>query len=86
MYSLALTLPLAAITAYMFLVFPFILSSISTQSTNTTLAHMVEVVAVLTTSWSLVKGINQALDTIEQTREDARALKVHTPGSLGGGC
>ena len=38
---------------------------------------MAEVVAILSTSWGCVKAINQALDTLNQNREDFRALKVH---------
>jgi len=35
---------------------------------------MAEVVAVLTTSWRLIRAINEVVARIEQTRDDARAL------------
>jgi hypothetical protein len=35
-----------------------------------------EVVSILSTSWRLIKTINDVLNRIEQTREDARALRV----------
>jgi len=35
-----------------------------------------EPVTVLATCWRLVRAISEVVDRVEQTREDARALKV----------
>jgi hypothetical protein len=37
---------------------------------------MAEIVTVLSTCWTIVKTIQEVVNRIEQTREDARALKV----------
>jgi hypothetical protein len=43
---------------------------------------MAEVVAILSTSWRLIKAIDEVIDTIEQTREDAIALAVSSVFTL----
>jgi hypothetical protein len=37
---------------------------------------MAEIVTVLSTCWTIIKTIEEVVSRIEQTREDARALRV----------